>query len=51
MESDVDLAKQIFGRDIAVLKGKTTLSKPNIVLHDVISTPSELKMAQRDVTL
>jgi hypothetical protein len=51
VENDVKLAEQIFGKDIAIIKGKTMCKKPAIVLHDTISIPPELKMAQRDVTL
>ena len=51
IEKDVTLAEKIFGKDAAVLKGKTTCKKPEIVIHDTISIPPELKLAQQDVTL
>jgi hypothetical protein len=51
VEEDIILAEKIFGKDIAVLKGKTTRRKPNIVIHDTVTIPSELKMAQQHVTL
>jgi hypothetical protein len=51
IKKDIALAKQIFGKDVAVLKGKTTRKKSNIVIHDIISIPPKLKMVQHKVTL
>jgi hypothetical protein len=50
-EQDVDLAVQIYGPDMASLKGKTTRRKPSQVVEDVVSLPAELINAQRDVVL
>jgi hypothetical protein len=45
VQEDVKLAKMIFGRDVAIIKGKTTRKK------DTIEVPKALKLAQKDVTL
>jgi hypothetical protein len=50
-EQDVDLAIQIYGPDMASLKGKTTRRKPSLDVEDVVSLPAELINAQRDVVL
>jgi hypothetical protein len=51
VEEDVVLAEKIFGKDVAVLKGKTTSTKPKPVIHDTIAISKALKMAQKEVTL
>jgi hypothetical protein len=48
---DVDIAKKIFGPDIATLKGKTTRRAPIPVIEDRIEIPRELITAQYSVTL
>lgn len=51
IEEDVDLAEKIFGKDIAVLKGKTSRKTPGVVIQDIVTIPPELKLAQKEVTL
>jgi hypothetical protein len=51
VQDNVKLAEEIFGRDIAILKGKTTRKKPKPVIHDTIPVPKALKSAQEEVTL
>jgi hypothetical protein len=51
VESDIQLAENIFGKDVAVLKGKTTRQKSTIVIHDTVAIPQELKIAQQEVTI
>jgi hypothetical protein len=51
VEEDIILAEKIFGKDVAVIKGKTTRSTPKPVLQDTVAVPKALKEAQRDVTL
>jgi hypothetical protein len=41
----------IFGKDVAIIKGKTTRKKPKPVIQDTIKVPKALKLAQKDVTL
>eukprot|EP00978_Attheya_sp_CCMP212_P034752 scaffold147344_cov30-Attheya_sp.AAC.1 len=48
---DVKLAENIFGPDVATLKGKTTRRKQIPVVEDMISVPRELVQAQQHVTL
>jgi hypothetical protein len=50
-EQDFDLAVQIYGPDMASLKGKATRRKPSQVVEEVVSLPAELINAQRDVVL
>jgi hypothetical protein len=51
VQDDVKLAEEIFGHDIAILKGKTIRKKPKPVIHDTIAVPKALKLAQEEVTL
>ena len=39
---DVDLAEEIFGPDLGILKGKTTREKPLPMVRNTIEVPSEL---------
>jgi hypothetical protein len=48
---DVDIAKTIFGPDVATLKGKMTHYTPVHVIEDRIKIPRELIPAQYSVTL
>jgi hypothetical protein len=48
---DVNIAKKIFGPDIATLKGKTTRRAPIPIIEDRIEIPRELITAQYSVTL
>ncbi|MGL5934310.1 MAG: hypothetical protein ACRCZI_01655, partial [Cetobacterium sp.] len=51
VEDDIKLAEAIFGKDIAIIKGKTTRQKPTPVIRDTIEIPIELKTKQYKVTL
>lgn len=51
VEDDIKLAESIFGKDIAVLKGKITRQKPTPVIRDTVEIPIELKIKQYNVTL
>jgi hypothetical protein len=48
---DIALAEQIFGKDVASLKGKTTREKPEQVIDEIVEIPSELMLAQHNVKL
>ena len=48
---DVNLAEQIYGPDVATLKGKSTRSRPTPVVNDIIEIPKELIAAQQHVDL
>jgi hypothetical protein len=48
---DIKLAKDIFGPDVATLKGKTTRRKPLPVVENYIIVPRELIQAPQHVTL
>jgi hypothetical protein len=51
VQEDVKLAEMIFGKDLAIIKGKTTRKKPKPVIQDTIEVPKALKLAQKDVSL
>jgi hypothetical protein len=51
VQDDVKLAEDIFGCDIAILKGKTIRRQHKPVIHDTIAVPKALKSAQEEVTL
>ena len=48
---DVDIAENIFGPDIATLKGKSVRKKPNPVLEDWIQLPEEIHNKHRRIEL
>ena len=50
-EEDIVRAKDIFGKDLAYLKGHTTRQKPLKYSNDVISIPKELSIKCRNITL
>jgi hypothetical protein len=43
VQDDIVLAEKIYGKDIAIFKGKTVQNKPKPVVHDIVHIPSELK--------
>jgi hypothetical protein len=49
--TDVDVAFNIWGKNIAALKGKTTRSKPIPVATDFVKIPKEILNLHRDVSL
>ena len=40
---DIVIAKNIWGKDISYLKGKTTRTTPKPVVHDTVEIPMEIK--------
>ena len=48
---DIDVAFKIWGKNIAVLKGKTTQSKPDIVARDLVKVPTKLMNLHKEVFL
>ena len=48
---DVHNARQIWGKDVAALKGKTTRGKPNVVARDFVKIPLELMKLHHEVYL
>lgn len=51
VKADIKPAEAIFGKDVAILKGKTTWSKSIPMVHDTAKISHELKQAQHEVTL
>jgi hypothetical protein len=48
---DIDVAKNIWGKNIATLKGKTTRSKTHPVARDYVKVPKELLKLHKEVFL
>ena len=48
---DIDIAQQIWGKNIAALKGKTARGKPNAVAKDFVKVPMELMKLHHEVYL
>ena len=48
---DVDVALNIWGKNIAELKGKITRSKPNTVARDSVKIPMDLLKLHKEVFL
>jgi hypothetical protein len=48
---DINIAEQIYGKDIASIKGKTVRKKPPPAIQDIVEIPEELITHQRNVEL
>jgi hypothetical protein len=48
---DIRVSERIFGQDMYAIKGKSTRSKPKVVINDYGEVPKELIDAQKNVTL
>ena len=48
---DVEIAENIYGPDIATLKGRSTRKRPPTIVDDQIDIPDELVTAWNDLTL
>ncbi len=48
---DVDIAEDIFGKDISYLKGKSTRKNPSQTQPDIIAIPVELKSKHQQLTM
>jgi hypothetical protein len=48
---DINLAENIYGPDVASLKGKSTRPRPTPVVSDIIEVPDELIAAQHEIDL
>ena len=48
---DIEIAQQIFGTDIGLLKGKTTRQKLLPVVNDYIKLPKKLFTKQQNIVL
>ena len=48
---DVDVALNIWGKNVAALKGKTTRSKPNTVARESVKIPVDLLKLHKEVLL
>ena len=51
MPQDIDIAEDIFGKDVPALKGKSTRSRPPSVRQDIVEIPSELLEKHQDLEL
>jgi hypothetical protein len=51
MIQDIDVATNIWGKNIATLKGKTTRSKMQLVARDYVKVPKELLKLHKEVFL
>ena len=51
MPEDIDIAEDIFGKDVPALNGKSTCSKPPSVRQDIVEIPSELLEKHQDLEL
>ena len=51
MATDMKPATTVWGRNIAMLKGKTVRTTPPVVRHDVIEIPKEIRELHKMVTL
>jgi hypothetical protein len=49
--TDMKMATTVWGRNIAMLKGKTVRTTPPVVRHDVIEIPKEIRELHKMVTL
>ncbi len=49
--TDMKTATTVWGRNIAMLKGKTVRMAPPVVQHDVIEIPKEIRELHKMVTL
>ncbi len=48
---DVDMAEDIFGKDISYLKGKSTRKNPSQMQPDIIAILVELKKKHQQLTM
>ena len=48
---DVATASKIWGKNVDALKGKTTRSKPEVVIRDLVRVPKELMKLHKDIYL
>jgi hypothetical protein len=48
---DIEVAHKIWGPSVAILKGKTTRSKPAPVVADFIKVPKEILDLHKEITL
>jgi hypothetical protein len=46
---DIDVASKLWGKNIAVLKGKTAISKSTLVARDYVNVPTELSQLHKKV--
>ena len=51
ISEDVRIAEDIFGPDVATLKGKSKRRKPEPVVEDIIEIPIELKLKNQNMTM
>jgi hypothetical protein len=49
--ANIDVAFKIWGKDVAMLKGKTVEKKPMPVVRDLVKVPKEFIKLHKDVTL